>query len=81
MHEMLAKVPDQKKSIKHLYLNNVRLFAYDKKDKKKQCAEKVVTLKKVLLARIPKQFEEDEARSSRICDGNNGVLVLRDVPM
>lgn len=58
MNRKLTKAADEERSRKQLYLNLVRLFEYDPRNKKKRWAEKVTAQEKRLVSRVRNQFEE-----------------------
>lgn len=63
MNEKLSNAPDERKSIKYLYLNNTQLFANGQKYKKKQWAEKAAAREQCLLEPVRKQIDKTEEQS------------------
>lgn len=66
MNEEVVRAPHDEYPIKQLYGNNMRLFEYDPKDKKKQGADKAATWEKFHVSCVQKQFEETKKQSPNI---------------
>lgn len=80
MNEKMARVPAEGRPTKQLYLNGMRLFEYDLRDKRKRWAKKTAAREKRRVFHIHRQFEDDGEQGSSSRSRNSKVVVLKNVP-
>lgn len=61
MNQTFVRVPDVGRLTEQLYSNNMQMFKYDQRDKKKRWAENAVSREKRLALCVRNIFEETRA--------------------
>lgn len=80
LNEKFVTVPGRRRSIKYLYLNCIRLFKFDPKDKKKREVEKVEAGENRPVSCIRKEIEEIGEQVCSIRCRITANVILRSRP-